>query len=274
MENLIRHDWCNGIKSKRILFIGLIIVTLINCIMVSLRINDVLDCNAGLIDYLYGIYGGERSLTAITISEIIKLPVCWMFIMLFIIIAIIEYPLRDLREYGRYNIIRCRNISDWWIAKIVWCIIYNLITHAVIIITCVIVSIINSAYTGEISSGINSIFHREFFEKRDEIVFRDDINDKIIYYVVMSIVITLMLSLFFMALSYIIGQMQTVAGSVVCICLSVFYSNEYLPFNQTMVARTGQIDGINIWSGAAISLILMLIANIAAINLIKKRDIL
>lgn len=270
MKNLIRHDWCNGIKRQKMLLTGLVLLTFINCIMIWLRIGKVSESSAGLSDYLYGVYGGERSLEAMTISEIIRLPVPWMVMILYILIPMVEYPLRDLRESGRYSIVRCRNIAHWWYSKMVWCVLYNMITHIVIIITCLISTLV--------FGGMNSGFHSEFFEKRDDIIFainnvNKNLNIDIIHYVSISIIIMLLLSLFFMAFAYITSQMVGMIASIICICLSVFYKSDYFSFNQTMIARTAVVDAVNIVPGIGVAFILMALANLIAIKIIKKRDI-
>ncbi len=123
-NNLIIKNTARGLNSNKILYLVSALLFGFLCIYFfknSEILVETADAAAVTVptvtDFWFYIFHGIVSNNSI---DMYKIPIVWLFICVFVLIAVLNYPTKDLYSSGIQTLIRSNKRSLWWFSKCIW----------------------------------------------------------------------------------------------------------------------------------------------------------
>lgn len=151
---IVLGDIDRGIVKRKKLYLLFAAVAALLCLMAYLNLNSKIRLGQiegaiSIADVYMVFFKGSRILSLNDSSEFYMSE---QYLLLSLIIAFMvgNYAVRDMYGYGLQIIIRSRSVAKWWLGKVIWCFISNIIIHLVIFFSMTVISLC-SHYSFEIS---------------------------------------------------------------------------------------------------------------------------
>lgn len=268
LYKLILHDIRNGLFRKQYFFVLPIIA--IPCI-VHLGICNQLNLHGGWIDYMmYCFRGMEIILSADSISHF-QLPIIWLLVMIGGLFLNLEYPLRDLSNFGLQVMIRSNSRHIWYLSKCCWntmsCSLYILLTCLV----CLFFTIITG---GSVTVQINSNLTTSTFALASNV---DLCEVKALLITVLCPAFNLCaLSQIQMLLGFVSKPILGFISSIGLLILSVYWSSPFAIGSGAMIIRSSYLvrGGVNPMQSIIAATIVIIVCAIVGSVYFRRKDIL
>lgn len=253
LKRQIAYDLKNGIayQYKKYLFFILIIMflfLLLNRKVSSYNLN--LDNTViGFWDYLIYLYRGKEVIGSMSQVDIFELPIEWLLIHSYFLLAIGTYPKVDYGERGHQFLIRLGNKWYWWFSKGIYIIVSVLLYYTTIIVIAFGFAGISRGSLQKVSLDI--CYQVLGFDisnlTKSEIVWGT---------CVMPVIVLMALGIIEMVLSFITSSMVSLIVLLGYLSVSAYWLNELLLGNYTMLLRIKSVSNV---TGITISCVCIII---------------
>lgn len=210
-------------------------------------------------DALIYIYGGMEQYVP-SVGNGFQFPIRWLFVTLFGSYLVLNYPVRDLKGFGRHVLVTSASRSGWWFSKCIWCAAGTMYYHCCLIAVVFILSFaVGIPCTGTLNEEI--LFYL-FHYAEENLVPGLALHPSLIIGIVMMFV-----SLNLIQLTLLLFMKPVLSFVLICILIvsSAYMKSPLLAGNYTMMARSSDIlvkgldKGAGILTGAVLCCLCLLI---------------
>lgn len=144
---IVKADLNRGIIKRKNLYIAILLVIVFLGIITVMMVENKIDSGRyngqiSLGDIILLFYKGSlivnpNNVNSFYISE------QYLFMSLCIIFAVGNYAQKDIYGIGMQVIVRCQKIKQWYLSKIIWCIVNSIAINIAIIVTLVILCLLS-----------------------------------------------------------------------------------------------------------------------------------
>lgn len=257
-----------GIKKRWIYYLGAFIIFILEISYFFSQCktyyqNTDIYFSPGMIDCLLYVFCGTEKFT-IESGTAFNIPSLWLLVNIYLMYIIGYYPAESIKKQSPQILTRCYSRSEFWLSKILWCIITTLL----FILLLFIASAILLLFSGNLSFS--------YHDKICQDIMGFSVSGNTILLMLLPFSIILMTSIIQVNISLLISPILANFIMVVYMVCSVYYSNCFFVYNYCMFFRIfseNENNEINIITAIIFLLILSLISSVCAIRKLKKLDI-
>lgn len=199
-------------------------------------------------------------------------PVVWLMIQIGCVFFTVEYPTRDMNNFGQQIMIRSKGKGHWLMSKYAWnllsVLIYWLVGYIMVILFC-------AAYKVPMSLGVdgNLVGGMENCDKIQECY---PARDMVLLLVIIPILVSITISFIQMFTAIMLNDVFGVAISMFVLVWSMCMINPLAIGNYSMMQRSDIFNskGLNFKNGIPITLVMIAVTVILNYVLFKNKDIL
>ncbi|MCD8300799.1 MAG: hypothetical protein LUC41_06475 [Clostridiales bacterium] len=198
----------------------------------------------------------------------------WLLVLLIPLFITIQYPFKDMERYGMHLLLRSGRRRNWWLSKCGWnflcTLVYLLLLYGTMAICCAVHGI--PVTLGTPRAAVTGLFG-------DLISVSDPVlgTGKTIFVVLILPLLALAdLSMVEMFLSLILRPIYGFLLTVLLIAMTAYFSTPFLFLNFADLTRSGALlkNGLDIYVGLAVCLIVLVGLAAAGAAIFRRRDIL
>lgn len=234
----------------------------------SLNEHGLMRGNGSLMDYYaYSLRGDIIYIP--DPQNIFLLPLFWFTFQIGVSYAVAYYTEHDLRNNGRNVILASKTRIQWWISKVITCIVSVVIYFVFTLSMITIFAKINGA---SMSLEMSKDFSVSNYSAT---IFYLNPNEILYIVIVIPLITTIAICLFQVACSLIFSSVLCFAVACGMYVLSSFYTSPWLVGNYTMWLRSSYYTegGVSPESGIVMSVMLIVLAIVGGSYIIKNKDV-
>jgi len=192
------------------------------------------DDGIGFWDYLIYIFCGKNKMNNLTQLDIFDMPVEWLLIHSYILLAVGTYPKVEYGERGYQFLLRAGNKWCWWISKGFYIITDVMLYYFSIMLVALVFSILNGTSINNINK---DILYYVFGIDGSKLTMNDIVRSTVI----MPLLIIIALCITLMFISFVVNIMISVIILLAYLSVSAYWCSKWLLGNYTMVLRTDEV---------------------------------
>lgn len=268
---LIKHDITEGILHRwkffviSVLFFMFVDFVFIHNVSTAFA-DSTIRCSIS--DIILNMFVGNEPFNPLS-QEGIHIAIEWLMFFALLFSSVGYYIIDDLRKNSVSFLLRTKSKPQWWISKIIWCVLLVIIYYALFFLCAVICA----AFFGKISFIPNEVIAYEMF---DIDVAGISVLRFIFSVLVLPLVISISVAVIESVISLILKPIYALLIVICYLALSAFYLSPCFLFNYSMLIRDNfdGVCGVANFYGALISVCVFAVGIFVGIVLIKRKDIL
>lgn len=267
LKKLVFLDWLLGIKKRWLYYVIAIIIFIVEIgyfisQYYAFRVGGTITSQPGVIDCILFVFNGGEEYK-IESGLAFNIPSLWLLLNLFSMYIVGYYPIENLKKYSALILIRCNNRVEYWISKIIWC----LLTVVIFYLLLFVIAAIFVAFSGDLSV----LLHNDICEN----IMGINIESMTILRLLTPFLILFMMAVVQVNVSILLSPVSANLIMVIYMVCSVYYSNKIFVYNYCMYSRifSGSADNAALITALIFSLILLIISSVLALKKSSKIDI-
>ena len=161
---LLWFDIRNGMARNPMLFVIPAMIALAACVDLTNRISSLNELHyfetqfkGSFADYLMYLYGGMDKYVP-ELGDPFAFPVRWSVVVLALPFLTLNYPYKDMQEFGRQILIRTKSRTAWWLSKCGWNMLSVLVYHGILFcVTLLFCIAVSGSLSGEINKSLQYV---------------------------------------------------------------------------------------------------------------------
>jgi len=266
-SKVLKHDLIEGITDNLPKYIIVFLLFLFTCGMFLSNISS-LETKGSILDFAIYIYKGME-VYVYSPDNHFRLPMIWLMTQVLVAFLIIGYPNKDMYTYGVQVLVRTKRKLLWWTAKCIWNAVSVIIFYAVGFLTIFLFALTFGKVSFQANDALNIAGNQ---------IDTSNINYFSLVFAVffLPVITSVALSLFQMALSYIIKPIFSYMIIIILSVASAFYCSPFLIGNYSMLLRNNIAfpDGISNKSAVMGNVLLIIISFLIGGIYLSRCDIL
>lgn len=268
LKKIMFIDWRLGIRKRWLYYAITLVIFIIEIGYFGSQYEAfyrgrTITSHPGIMDCLLFIFNGTEEFT-IGSGTAFNIPSLWLLVNLFLMYMIGYYPIESIKKQSIQVLIRCKNRAEYWLSKIIWCIITTILFFFLLCIT----SIVLVAFLG----GFSASFHNDICQN----IMGFSIRSENLLMFLAPFLITLMMTIVQVNISVLVSPIIANFIMVMYMVCSIYYSNSFLVYNYCMYNRifSGNMNNeFGLATALIFSLLLMIISSILALRKVTKIDV-
>jgi hypothetical protein len=237
-------------------------------------IQETFDTCWSISDYLINQFTGRFPMVlSLDAMQNFNMPFGWVMVYLILAYCIGEYVRQDMNGFGMYMMVKSRNRSYWWMAKVIWCVALNVCYFLLMFLTSIAYGwTVHGSLKIAISQAMNEVYWG------DQFLSLDACKIYLVIYVI-PIMVGIVQSLIQMILCVWFDGSEHMIFVISLLVLSTYYGNPGIPHGYAMFIRyfsdysNPSFEKNNVWTGLIYTTILMCVCAVVGGFAVKKKNI-
>lgn len=268
LKKLMFLDWTCGIKNRWMYYVIAVIIFTVEIGYFfsqydAFRAGGTIESQPGIMDCIVYIFKGSEEFK-IENGLAFNIPSLWLLVNLFNMYMVGYYPIENLKKNSVQTLIRCRHRVEYWVSKIVWCVLTVIIYFFLLFITAVIFV--------AVSGDLSALVHNDICEK----IIGLDPDNMTVLRLLAPFLLLLIMAVIQVNISVLLSPVSANLIMVIYMVCSVYYSSHFLVYNYCMYSRLLSERADNIGDSITallFSLLLLIISSVLALRKFSKIDI-